>query len=66
MPHINVLDFSVFPCMSHCHTTKSRETGGSRVLSVDEIWENALDVWRELENWKVALACIQAHRIAAQ
>jgi hypothetical protein len=64
MPHMNVLDLSVFPCMSKRHTQKSRECGGSRVLPVDEIWENAEDVWKELPNSKVASAYVQAYRIA--
>jgi hypothetical protein len=56
MPHMNVLDLSVFPCMSKRHTQKSRECGGHRVLP-----EN---VWKELPNSKVASAYVQAYRIA--
>jgi ABC-type branched-subunit amino acid transport system substrate-binding protein len=34
------------------------------VLPEDEIWQNAQDVWKELPNWKVASAYVQADRIA--
>jgi hypothetical protein len=30
MPHMNVLDLSVFPCMSRRHIQKARECGGRR------------------------------------
>jgi hypothetical protein len=66
MPHMNVLDLSVFPCMSRRHTEACRETGGSKVLSVDEIWENAEKIWRDLRNCNIASAYIQAHRIASK
>jgi hypothetical protein len=64
MPHMNVLDLSVFPCMSKRHTIKSRECGGRRVLPEDEIWQNAQDVWNKLPNSNVASAYVQAYRIA--
>jgi hypothetical protein len=54
----NVLDLSVFPCMSKRHIQKSRECGGRRVLPEDEIWQNAKDVWNQLPNSKVASAHI--------
>jgi hypothetical protein len=66
MPHMNVLDLSVFPSMSRRHIAKGRERGGLRVLSEDDIWETALGVWTELPNSKIASGFIQAHRIAAQ
>ena len=66
MPHMNVLDLSVFPCMSKRHTEASRNTGGSKVLSPDEIWENAMQVWKKLPNSKIASAYIQAYRIAGK
>jgi hypothetical protein len=64
MPHMNVLDLSVFLCMSKRHIQKSRECGGRRVLPEDEIWQNAKDVWDELPNAKVASAYVQAYMIA--
>jgi hypothetical protein len=64
MPHMNVLELSVFPCMSKRHTKKSWECGGRRVLPTDEIWQNAQDVWKELPNCNVASAYVQAYRIA--
>ncbi len=66
MPHMNVLDLSVFPCMSRHHINKSRECGGMKVLSQEEIWSNAQQVWTSLANSKVASAYIQAHRIAGK
>jgi hypothetical protein len=41
MPHMNVLDLPVFPCMPKRHSDKSRESGGLKVLSEAEIWKNA-------------------------
>jgi len=64
MPHMNVLDLSVFPCMSKRHTALSRSHEGLKVLGEDEIWAAAEEVWMRLENWKIASAYIQAHRIA--
>ena len=64
MPHMNVLDLSVFPCMSKRHTMLSRDREGLKVLTEDQTWDAAEEVWMGLENWKIASACIQAHRIA--
>jgi hypothetical protein len=61
---MNVLNLSVFPCISKRHIQKSRECGGRRVLLEDKIWQNAEDVWKELPNSKVASAYVQAYRIA--
>ena len=66
MPHMNVLDLSVFPCMSRRHIKRAREKGGLKVLSEDEIWKVAEEVWRALPNFKIASGYIQAHRIAAE
>lgn len=66
MPHMNVLDLSVFPCMSRRHIQKSREVGGLKVLSEDNIWDCAKQVWDELPNSKIASGFVQAHRIAAE
>ena len=34
------------------------------LIGEDEIWAAAEEVWMRLENWKIASAYIQAHRIA--
>jgi hypothetical protein len=60
---MNVLDLSVFPCMSKRHIQKSPECGDLWVLPEDEIWQNAQDVWKELPNSKVASAYVQGYRI---
>jgi hypothetical protein len=52
--------------MSRRHTEACRETGGSEVLSVDEILENTEKVWKNLPNCNIASAYIQAHRIASK
>ena len=54
MPHMNVLDLSVFPCMSKRHCALARRVGGCKVLSEDEIWSAAERVWDGLESAKVA------------
>ena len=66
MPHMNVLDLSVFPCMSRRHIAKAREVGGLRVLSENDIWSCAQDVWNELPNSKIASGFVQAYRIAGE
>jgi hypothetical protein len=64
MPHVNVLDLSVFPCMSRRHCSLARKRKGLRVLKENEIWDAAVEVWDGLESAKIASAYIQAHRIA--
>ena len=54
MPHMNVLDLSVFPSMSRRHIDKSRECGGLHVLAEDQIWETD----------KISTAYVQAYRIS--
>jgi hypothetical protein len=66
MPHMNVLDLSVFPSMSKQHTMLCRDREGLKVLSEDQIWSGADEVWMKLENWKIASAYIQAYRIGAK
>jgi hypothetical protein len=60
MPHMNVLELSVFPSKSWRHIAKGRERGGLCVLSEDDIWETVIP------NARIASGFIQAHRIAAQ
>ena len=64
MPHMNNLDLSVFPCMSHRHTQLAREQNGLRMLTEDQIWETAKSVWDRSPSSKVTSNFIQAHRIA--
>ena len=41
-----------------------RDREGLKVLTEDQTWDAAEEVWMGLENWKIASAYIQAHRIA--
>ena len=64
MPHMNVLDLAVFPAMSKRHTTMCRSQHGLRVLKPDEIWDAAVEVWKNLPCHKIAQSFVQANRIA--
>ena len=64
MPHINVLDLSVFPAMSRRHTALARARGGLRVLKENEIWSAAEQVWHDLPSSKIASGYVQAFHIA--
>ena len=64
MPHINVLDLAVFPCISRRHTALARKRGGLHVLSEDEVWEAAVEVWDNLPNCKIAHGYVLSYRIA--
>jgi hypothetical protein len=66
MPHMNVLDLSVFPNMSRRHAQLARKRGGLKVLSENEIWAAAKRVWEDLESAKIASGFIQAHRLAKE
>ena len=48
MPHMNVLDFLVFTCMSRRHAATEMKQKGKHVLPDNEIWEIALEVWEKL------------------
>ncbi len=63
---MNVLDLSVFPCMSRRQIALARKPGGLKALTENEKWETAQEVWKKLPNSKIASGYIQAHRIAAQ
>ena len=41
-------------------------TAGKHVLSENEIWEIALEVWEKLQSSKIALAYVQVYRIAGK
>ena len=64
MPHINVLDLSVFPAMSRRHSHMVRSLHGTRVVSENEIWASAVRVWDAFPSAKIANAFVQAKRIA--
>ena len=64
MPHVNVLDLVVFPAMSKRHTSMCRSQHGLRVLRSDEIWDAAVEVWKNLPSHKIAQSFVQANRIA--
>jgi hypothetical protein len=66
MPHMSVLDLSVFPNMSRRHVQLARKRGGLKVLSENEIWAAAKRVWEDLESAKIASGFIQAHRLAKE
>ena len=63
MPHANVLDLGVFPCMSKRHTNLARERSGLKVLSHDETWDSASAVWLGLPESKIAATFVLMHRI---
>ena len=64
MPHVNVLDLAVFPAMSRRHSHLSRSLHGTRVLKEDEIWNAAVEVWKDLPSSKVANAFVLMKRVA--
>ena len=66
MLHMNVLDLFIFPNMSKQHTDLTRDREGLKVLSEDQIWTAAEEVWMELPDCKIASGYIQAYRIAAK
>ena len=59
MPHANVLDLSVFPAMSRRHSEWARKMVGTSVISTDQIWDTAEDVYDSMPNCKIASAFIQ-------
>ena len=64
MPHVNVCDLSVFPCMSKRHTQLSRDHHGMGVLTEKQIWIAAEKVFKQLPSSKIASGFIQAYRLA--
>jgi hypothetical protein len=63
---MNVLDLSVFPCMSRWHIAEGRSRGGLQVLTENDIWQTTLSVWEQLLNAKIASGFVQAHQIAVE
>ena len=49
----NALDLTVFPCISKRHCSVARWKGELYLLKENEIWEAALEVWKNLPNCKV-------------
>ena len=64
MPHMNVLDLSVFLNMSRRHNQLARDNYGMHVLKEDEIFDVAQQVYDNLPSSKIASGFIQAHRLA--
>ena len=62
MPHGNVLDLSVFPAMSRRHQESARKISGCKVLTRDQIWDEANKCWNEIPNCKIARAFVQYWR----
>ena len=50
--------------MSRCHSNLSRREGGMKMLTENEIWRAAMQVWEEIPCAKIASAYVQANRIA--
>ena len=42
----------------------ARSCGNLHVLSEDNIWDTANDIWKELPNNKIVSGCVQAYQIA--
>ena len=64
IPHNNVLDLAVSPCISRRHSALARQKGCLHVLKEDEIWKAALEVWQKLPNCKIASGYVLSYRIA--
>ena len=62
---MNILDLSVFPCMSRWNTAKERNQKGIHILSKNDIWEIVLEAWEKLQSYKI-LSYVQAYRIAGK
>ena len=60
MLHMNVLDLYIFPAMACRHIKRARARGGLRVLREDDIWEVAMEVWKEFPSAKVASGYIKS------
>ena len=61
-----IISSAMASCMSQRHCALARKRNGLRVLTENQIWATAEEVWEKLESCKIASAytCIQAHRIA--
>ena len=66
MPHANVCDLSIFLNMSKRHTQLSREHHGMYVLTEDQIWCAAKEVFKQLLSCKIDSGFIQAYRLVAR
>ena len=64
MPHVNVCDLSVFPNMSKRHTQLARDHHGTHVLTEEQIWKAAEEVFKQLPSSKIASGFIQTYRLA--
>ena len=66
MPHMNVLDLSVYTCMSRRHAATARKHKGKHVISKNYIWEIALEAWEKMQSSKIASEYVQAYHIAGE
>lgn len=64
MPHSNVLDLALFPMMSKRHDSYRHFYGG--VLKPDEIWDNAVKVWNEVNSVDIAKSFLTLDRVLDQ
>ncbi len=64
MPHMNVLDLSVFAGLLRGHCSLAQDRSRLHVLKEDKIWATTEGVWHELPICKIASGFVQAHRIA--
>ncbi len=62
MPHINVLDFAVFPKMSRNHCELVRKRVGTKVLKEDEIWEGAQAIWNTMPFCDITRSFVLSYR----
>ena len=54
MPHMNVLNFAVFPANNRRHKHLISYLRGMLVSKEDDIWKIAAKVWEELSSCKIA------------
>ena len=64
MPHVNVLDLTVFLAIPRRHSNLARSLYAMRVLKEDEIWETGVKVWETLPSSKVGNAFAIAKEVA--
>ena len=60
MLHVNMCNLSEFPNMSKRHTQLARDHHGMHVLTEDQIWNAAEEVFKKLPSCKIASGFIQA------
>ncbi len=61
-PYTNVLDLSLFPSMSHCHSALLQLYNNTEA-TLDQIWKTVEDFWAETSSSEVARAFVLAFRV---